>query len=86
MNLSRVQVLQTTREKPAAHAGAASAALHASEGARVFVCLSKAFRLHAFSIKRVVICKYALPVAGGVKLGKQSGKRDRRRKGQEESA
>lgn len=31
----------------------------------------------ALSIERVVICKSALPWAGGVKLGKQRGKRGR---------
>lgn len=47
---------------------------------RVCVCLSEAFYMRlcdALSIERVVICKSALPWAGGVKLGKQGRKRGR---------
>ena len=52
-------------------------ALHAWECVWVCVCLSEASvymrACDALSIERVVICKSALPWAGGVKLGKGEG-------------
>lgn len=66
-------ISETNRESPVgwAHTGTASMALHAWEcasGTRLSVYMHVC---DALSIKRVVICKSALPWAGGVKLGKE---------------